>query len=131
MTSIRALEDVTGTNPALANLGRRISNRYAMVLHSRPSSSILASDSTASHRMPESLSQSFDLAVAKTPVASEHSAVIDQLAADSNWPVTIVEEMYRHEVTQLKKEATIDNYVDVLATRKVRETLRHMPRRPR
>ena len=81
--------------------------------------------------MPESLSQSFDLVIVKAPVASEHSAVIDQLAADSNWPVTIVEEMYRHEVTQLKKEATIDNYVDVLATRKVRETLRHMPRRLR
>ncbi len=80
--------------------------------------------------MPKSLSQSSDLLNVIAP-ASKHSAAIDQLAADANWPVTIVEEMYRHEVTQLKKEATIDTYVDVLATRKVRETLRHMPRRPR
>jgi len=81
--------------------------------------------------MPQSPSQSSDLLSLAAPVASEHPAAIDQLAADSNWPVNIVEEMYRHEVTQLKKEATIDNYVEVLATRKVRETLRHMPRRPR
>ena len=81
--------------------------------------------------MPQSLSQSSDLLSATAPVESEHSAAIDQLAADSNWPVNIVEEMYRHELTQLKKEATIDTYVEVLATRKVRETLRHMPPRPR
>ena len=101
-----------------------------MVLRFGSSSSILASNSTASHGMPKSLSQSSDLLNVIAP-ASKHSAAIDQLAADANWPVTIVEEMYRHEVTQLKKEATIDTYVDVLATRKVRETLRHMPRRPR
>jgi Protein of unknown function (DUF3562) len=76
-------------------------------------------------------SPSSDLVIVEAPVATEHSAAVDQLAADSNWPVNIVEEMYRHEVTQLKKEATIDTYVEVLAARKVRETLRHMPRRSR
>jgi hypothetical protein len=82
--------------------------------------------------MAQSPSQSPDLLMVKeAPVVREHCAAIDQLAADSNWPVTVVEEMYLHELTQLKKEATIDTYIDVLATRKVRETLRHMPRRPR
>jgi hypothetical protein len=81
--------------------------------------------------MAYSAAQSPDLMVVEAPVVREHSAVIDQLAADSNWPVNVVEEMYLYELTQLKKEATIDTYVDVLATRKVRETLRHMPRRPR
>ncbi len=77
------------------------------------------------------VSQSPDLLVVSAPAAKEYSATIHQLAAASNWPVPVVEEMYLHERSLLKKEATIDTYVDLLAERKVRETLRHMPPRPR
>jgi Protein of unknown function (DUF3562) len=42
----------------------------------------------------------------------------------------VVERMYQQQVSLLKQDATIDTYIDLLAERKVRETLRHMPRRP-
>ena len=76
------------------------------------------------------MAESPDLLVIKSSVAKAHSATIHQLAAAANWPVPVVEEMYLHERSLLEKEATIDTYVDLLAERKVRETLRHMPRRP-
>ena len=37
--------------------------------------------------------------------------------------------MYWHELTQLQEKATIENYVGLVAARKVREVLRHMPKR--
>ena len=80
--------------------------------------------------MPPNSLQSSDLPAVNSP-DSAHSATIHQIAADANWPVPVVEEMYLHERSMLKKEATIDTYVDLLAARKVRETLRHMPRRAR
>jgi hypothetical protein len=76
-------------------------------------------------------SQLSEAVVANNPVDNAHSATIHQLAADANWPVPVVEEMYLHQLSLLKKEATIETYVDLLAARKVRDTLRHMPRRPR
>lgn len=76
-------------------------------------------------------SSSPDLLLLEAPVANGHSATIHQLAEASNWPVPVVEEMYLHELSLLKKEATVDTYLDLLATRKVRETLRQMPRRGR
>jgi hypothetical protein len=66
----------------------------------------------------------------QAPVLKDHSAAVEQLAADSNWPVPVVERMYQQQVSLLKQEATVDTYIDLLAERKVRETLRHMPRRP-
>jgi len=81
--------------------------------------------------MANSVLQSPDLVVVKAPVAKEYSATIHQLAAASNQPVPVVEEMYLHARSLLEKEATIDTYVDLLAERKVRETLRHKPPRPR
>jgi hypothetical protein len=77
--------------------------------------------------------QSPDLVVvkAKAPAVKEYSATIHQLAAASNQPVPVVEEMYLHERSLLEKEATIDTYVDLLTERKVRETLRHKPPLPR
>ena len=76
-------------------------------------------------------SQSPDLSVVTVPVASEHAAAIHQLAEDSNWPVPVVEQMYLHELSELKKEATVNTYLGLLAERKVRETLRQMPPRVR
>ena len=69
--------------------------------------------------------------VVTVAIAAEHSAAIHQLAEDSNWPVPVVEQMYLHELSELKKEATVDTYLTLLAERKVRETLRHMPPRAR
>ena len=67
----------------------------------------------------------------QAPVLKDHSAAVQQLAADSNWPLPVVEQMYQHEVSLLKQDATVDTYIDLLAERKVRETLRHKPPRPR
>jgi hypothetical protein len=72
-----------------------------------------------------------DSLVVTVKVAGEHSAAIQQLAEDSNWPVPVVEQMYMHELSELKKEATVDTYLGLLAERKVRQTLRHMPPRAR
>jgi len=64
----------------------------------------------------------------QTP-AVQHSAAIERLAHDSNWPVPVVAEMYWHELTQLQEKATIENFVGLVAARKVREALRQMPQR--
>ena len=64
----------------------------------------------------------------QTP-AVQHSAAIERLAHDAHWPVPVVAEMYWHELTQLQEKATVENYVGLVAARKVREALRQMPQR--
>ena len=61
--------------------------------------------------------------------AIQHSAAIQQIAEDSNWPVPVVAEMYWHELAQLEENATIKCYLGLVTARKVREALRHMPTR--
>ena len=60
---------------------------------------------------------------------AQHSEVIRRLAADANWPVPVVAEMYWHELTQLQQRATVETYLGLVTAHKVREALRHMPRR--
>jgi hypothetical protein len=73
-------------------------------------------------------SQLADSEVLKLPV-TQHTAAIERLAEDSHWPVPVVAEMYWHELTQLEEDATVQTYLGLLTARKVREALRHLPRR--
>ena len=75
---------------------------------------------------PEQLPNSLVLQVS----AIQHSAAIERLAQDSNWPVPVVADMYWHELTELQKDATVETYLGLLTARKVREALRHLPTRP-
>jgi uncharacterized protein DUF3562 len=59
--------------------------------------------------------------------AIQHSAAIQRLAEDSNWPVPVVAEMYWHELAQLRERATVKAYLGLVTAHKVREALRHMP----
>jgi hypothetical protein len=81
--------------------------------------------------MADRSSQDVDPVAVHISALKDHSAAVAQLAADANWPVPVVEEMYQHELSLLKQQATVDTYLDLLAERKVRETLKHMPRRNR
>ena len=74
---------------------------------------------------PEQLPNSLVLQVP----AIQHSTAIERLAQASNWPVTVVAEMYWHELSQLEEEATVRTYLGLLTARKVREALRQMPER--
>jgi len=60
---------------------------------------------------------------------TQHTDAIQQLAGDCHWPIPVVAEIYWHELTQLKEGATVETYLGLLTIRKVRDTLRHMPRR--
>ena len=60
---------------------------------------------------------------------TEHTYAIAQLSENSHWPLPAVAEMYWKELAHLKEGATVRNYLGLLTTRKVRETLRHMPSR--
>jgi len=44
--------------------------------------------------------------------------------------VPVVAEMYWHELTQLRQRATVETYLGLVTAHKIREALRHMPRRP-
>jgi hypothetical protein len=61
--------------------------------------------------------------------ATQHSEVIQRLAADANWPVPVVAEMYWHQLNQLQQHAKVETYLGLVTARKVREALRHMPPR--
>jgi hypothetical protein len=78
--------------------------------------------------MSNGSSQLADSEVLRLPV-TQHAAAIKRLAEDSNWPVPVVAEMYWHELTQLEEDATVQTYLGLLTARKVREALRHLPRR--
>jgi hypothetical protein len=76
--------------------------------------------------MNDNPAQSHDLAASKLP-AAQHTDAIEQLAEDTAWPVHVVAEMYWSELTLLQEDATVDTYLSLLTSRKVRETLRHAP----
>lgn len=76
--------------------------------------------------MNDSPAQLHDLSASKLP-AAQHSDAIEQLAGDTAWPIPIVAEMYWSELMLLQEDATVDTYLSLLTTRKVRETLRHAP----
>ena len=69
-----------------------------------------------------------DSSAVPAPLA-QHSEAIQRLAADANWPVPVVAEMYWHEWTQLQQQAKVETYLGLVTARRVREALRHMPRR--
>lgn len=56
-----------------------------------------------------------------------HAELIEKIAAESNWPATVVAEIYWHELKRLQDSASINTYVPVLAAKKVREALRRAP----
>ena len=56
--------------------------------------------------------------------ASAHKNVIDDLARQTSTPVQLVRDMYEEELTKLKVSATVDNFVGVIATQRVKRRLR-------
>jgi len=62
--------------------------------------------------------------------AAQHVYAIQALANESNWPVPVVADMYLDQLSRLQRDATIQTYLTVLTTRKVRDALRRLPARP-
>ncbi|HTT38937.1 MAG TPA: DUF3562 domain-containing protein [Burkholderiales bacterium] len=62
--------------------------------------------------------------------ATPHVYAIQALAKESNWPVPVVADMYLDQLSRLQRDATIQTYLTVLTTRKVRDALRRLPARP-
>lgn len=49
---------------------------------------------------------------------------IEELARQTEAPVELVKELYEDEVTKLKTDATVENYIGVIASQRVKRTLR-------
>jgi len=58
-----------------------------------------------------------------------NTKLIEDLAQQSDAPVELVAELYESEVTKLKAEATVENYIGVIASKRVKRKLRSR-RRP-
>ena len=57
--------------------------------------------------------------------------VVKAIAAETNTPAETVLQMYAETVAHYRAEGRIFDYISLLAAKKVRETLRHQPQRPR
>jgi hypothetical protein len=53
-----------------------------------------------------------------------HEDVIEDLAQQTAAPADLVKELYEHEVTKLKAGATVENYIGVIASQRVKRKLR-------
>jgi Protein of unknown function (DUF3562) len=58
----------------------------------------------------------------------EHVIAIQELANDFNLPTQVVADMYWPQLARLKQGATIDLYLPLLTERRVRDSLRRIPR---
>jgi Protein of unknown function (DUF3562) len=54
--------------------------------------------------------------------------VIEDLAQQTAAPVELVKELYEDEVTKLKAGATVDNYIGVIASQRVKRKLQLLRR---
>jgi len=61
---------------------------------------------------------------------THHLYAIQALAREWNWPVPVVADMYLDQLSRLQRDATVQKYLTVLTTRKVRDALRRLPSRP-
>ncbi len=59
---------------------------------------------------------------------NEHVIAIQELAKDFDLPLEVVADMYWPELARLTQGATIDLYLPLLTERRVRDSLRRMPR---
>jgi predicted transcriptional regulator len=50
--------------------------------------------------------------------------VIEDLARQTAAPVEVVKDLYEDEVTRLKADATVENYIGVIASQRVKRKLR-------
>ena len=50
--------------------------------------------------------------------------VIKDLARRTDAPVELVKDLYENEVTKLKADATVDSYIPVIASQRVKRKLR-------
>lgn len=50
--------------------------------------------------------------------------VIDELARQTNVPVQVVRDLYEAEVTKLTADATVNNFISVIARQRVKRRLR-------
>jgi Protein of unknown function (DUF3562) len=57
-------------------------------------------------------------------IASLHRSTIEELAAGSDSPIELVEQLYHNELTVLEPQARIRLYLPLIVRRKVREVLR-------
>ena len=55
---------------------------------------------------------------------SARKDVIEDLARQTSTPVQLVRDLYEEELTKLKASATVDNFVGVIATQRVKRRLR-------
>lgn len=55
---------------------------------------------------------------------SARKDVIEDLARQTSTPVELVRDLYEEELTKLKASATVDNFVGVIATQRVKRRLR-------
>ena len=53
-----------------------------------------------------------------------HKNVIEDLAQQTAAPVELVRDLYEDEVTKLKAGATVENYIGVIASQRVKRKLR-------
>ena len=59
-----------------------------------------------------------------TEYPSAHTDVIESLARQTSTPVQLVRDLYEEELARLKAGATVDNFVGVIATQRVKRRLR-------
>ena len=59
-----------------------------------------------------------------TPRLHADKDVIEDLARSTAAPVNLVKDLYEAEVTKLKAEATVDSYIPVIASQRVKRKLR-------
>jgi hypothetical protein len=64
-----------------------------------------------------------------TPHPRTNTDVIEDLARRTAAPVELVKHLYEDEVTRLKADATVESYIPVIASQRVKRKLR--TRRPR
>ena len=53
-----------------------------------------------------------------------HQNVIEDLAQQTAAPIELVKDLYEDEVTKLKAGATVENYIGVIASQRVKRKLR-------
>lgn len=56
---------------------------------------------------------------------TRHVAVIEAIAKETNRPIGEVTELYTAEISRLQSDARIRDFLVVLASKKVRDVLRH------
>jgi len=56
---------------------------------------------------------------------TSHRSAVQSLAERSRSPLELVERMYRRELAQLASHARVTQYLPLLASRRVRDLLRH------